>query len=499
MIEKRLGTMLMAVALLGAACGSSADSEAATTVSTVASAAAETTAGTETTVADLGVATALDAWIVNDGGATAAVIGDGVEVNVQSVEVETIDGVEYMVVTATGIPDYTHTITESDQQFLENRPNAVTDFTSGGLLVTVGDSVEFGEDIGYNSTGCTNEDGSGYGYWPPGPACPTEQTYEISFPLQPQLAAGDHTATGLGTIGLWVNGVAIFNWGDGQSYQNSGVWQNLAPVAESYDLDICPGHSAMGQYHHHSHPTCLADLVGDDGSGHSPIYGFAADGFAVYGPWVADGTLARSSWVIRDYDDPDSATGCGEVGVRSCLLVDHTDPTAGTVEAAVAGPSTSATMTSLSGNTFDTTAGFYMEDYYFDAALDDGTLQALDQHNGHDHDGLGYHYHVARADDGSGSLVDVFPYYIGVEFAGVVQGAATTTAQAAGGGAAPGGAQPAADDLLPVADALGVTVDELMAALGQPPPDLAAAAAALGVTERDLADALTAAGVGPPG
>jgi len=74
-----------------------------------------------------------------------------------------------------------------------------------------------------------------------------------------------------------------------------------APAAEAYDPDICPGHSAMGTYHH-SNPTCLADQLGYDWY-RSPIYGFAADGVPIAGPWVSDNTLARSSWRIRDYAD----------------------------------------------------------------------------------------------------------------------------------------------------------------------------------------------------
>lgn len=52
-----------------------------------------------------------------------------------------------------------------------------------------------------------------------------------------------------------------------------------------------------------------------------------------------------------------------------------------------------------------------------------------------------------------------------------------------------------APDFSDAAAALGVTVDELEAALGQPPFDLAAAATALGVTEAELEAALPA----PPG
>jgi hypothetical protein len=78
------------------------------------------------------------------------------------------------------------------------------------------------------------------------------------------------------------------------SYNNDGDWQNLAPVAEFYDVDICGGHAANGDYHHHFYTRCLADLVSDKGNEHSPIYGYAADGYPVYGPWESDAVLAIS-------------------------------------------------------------------------------------------------------------------------------------------------------------------------------------------------------------
>lgn len=118
-------------------------------------------------------------------------------------------------------------------------------------------------------------------------------------------------------------------------------------------------------------------------------------------------------------------------------MVDQTDPSAGTMPVSVPGPRTTDTVTSLSGNTFIAEAGFYMEDFFFDPALDDGSLQALDQFNGHDHDGLGYHYHVTREMSQDGTLVDAFPFYVGVEFAGVVEG--YSAGRPPGGGGPPPG------------------------------------------------------------
>lgn len=384
-------------------------------------------------------ATIRSAWMVNSNGAASEMFG-GVEVNVQSVFSKTVSGTEYVCITAADIPDYAHTMTESDIDQLNSRPKAATDFVGGVVRAVVGQIVRFGEDIGFVSSGCS-ANGDGYGFWPPGPACPTDQNKELCFPTTPQPAA-ESCDTGLNDIGAWVNGVAVFNWSDGFSFNNQGVWENDAVHFEWYDLDICPGHSAMGNYHHHSHPGCLAEQLDDTGTGHSPIYGFAADGYAIYGPWHSDGFLAQSCWITRDYR-ADSPTGCGVDGERSCLLVDQTDVSQGTTPAASNGPRTDATVTSLSQNSFIATSGFYFQDYYYDAACTAQGGAALDEHNGHDHDGLGYHYHVTRTRNPDLTLSDVFPYFVGPTYAGTLPPESFASCDAGGNpGGGPGGGGP---------------------------------------------------------
>jgi YHYH protein len=100
----------------------------------------------------------------------------------------------------------------------------------------------------------------------------------------------------------------------------------------------------------------------------------------------------------------------------------------------------------------------------------------LDECNGHTTDGLGYHYHANHPEDNA-----VLTCFSGE----------TTEAATAGQGGAPG-AGGAAPDFTDAAAALGVTVDELDAALGQPPFDLEAAAATLGLTAAELEAALPA-------
>jgi hypothetical protein len=81
-------------------------------------------------------------------------------------------------VTFTGIPRYTRNVSSWDMSLLNGRPNYDTDFKSGPT-VSVGDTVNFGDNIGYRSTSCT------LGFWPPGPDCPDQLSGEYVWPIQP--------------------------------------------------------------------------------------------------------------------------------------------------------------------------------------------------------------------------------------------------------------------------------------------------------------------------
>lgn len=376
----------------------------------------------------------VDAWIINTANSRSANIyesnsNQGVLVNVQSVSEVSMGGDDYVVVAATGVPDYQVTMTSDLLDWLSSRPQANSDFDSGSPTTSVGEVVSFGEDLGYDSNDdCTSTGGDGY--WPPGPTCPTDQGHEVYFPV----AASATTAeceTGAGSVGYYVNGTSVFNWTDAQSYNNAGVWYTLAPVAEVYDVDICGGHAANGEYHHHFYSDCLAELVGDEGDTHSPLYGFAADGYPIYGPWENSGELARSSWRTRDYDNPASDSGCGTAGVRDCLLVDQYNLSAGIEAAGSDGPSTSDSYTSLSRNEFEATSGFFFEDWYWDSSLTGGIY--LDQYNGHSDNQRGYHYHVTIELVGDVAS-PAFPYSVGPRFAGELRDNASASCSTGFGG-----------------------------------------------------------------
>lgn len=231
---------------------------------------------------------------------------------------------------------------------------------------------------------------------------PAEETY----------SGGCYTPI-LGAIGYYVNGVSIFGSSDGNSYNNQKVWYNSAPEFELYDMDPCNGHAANGEYHHHHYPKCLQEVLNDNGDKHSPIYGWLLDGFPIYGPFQSDGVLAQSCWLRRDYSSS-SPTGCSD-NQRSCQLKNQYDYTQGT-KSVSSGPSLTGTILSLSSNSIDTVSGVYFEDYYYNQTCFEQGDEYLNEFNGHDHDSLGFHYHITI-----NNLIEkraTFPYLSGPKYYG---------------------------------------------------------------------------------
>lgn len=307
------------------------------------------------------------------------------------------------------IPKYDTLITPSIMATLNSRPKKTTDFVSSATSTKIESTVTFGQNIGYTTASCS------LGYWPPGPSCPTKQSATASFTLTP---AKESSATGcytsVGTIGRFVNGAAIFNAADTASYNSAGVWHSTAMSHEVYDLDICLGHAAQGIYHHHSWSPCLSNRLGDDGSGHSPIYGWVSDGFPIHGPYQAFNTLAKSCWKTRTYSSTAAGSwGCAD-GKRSCVLKNFLDPGEGTT-AVSAGPDVTDTVTTLSKNTILAASGIYVEDYYYDSICGAQGGASLNHNNGHDHgDGLGFHYHTTVDQD----KLPVYPFTVGLQYYG---------------------------------------------------------------------------------
>ena len=161
------------------------------------------------------------------------------------------------------------------------------------------------------------------------PSQATHQNRINRFPRVPQPAVGVPTSTTPGNIGLFINGVALFDYRDGVAWNPNTqslcggpgnppcpggpmatmAWNRDAVVAERHGFDCAKGHPAMGNYHHHQNPSAfdldyvvisdICNLYDADGlyvmdaGSHSPLIGFAYDGYPIYGAYGfqgADGT-----------------------------------------------------------------------------------------------------------------------------------------------------------------------------------------------------------------
>jgi hypothetical protein len=179
-------------------------------------------------------------------------------------------------------------------------------------------------------------------------------------------------------------------------------------------MDLCFGHAAKIRYHHHNYPNCLAEVLNDNGSSHSPIYGFAIDGFPIYGPWQSKDTLIKSCWKLRDYSSY-SKTGCSN-NERSCILINEYDYREGTMNVTYSGPLFTEKVITQSNNTITAVNGVYFQDYYYDISCSGDDY--LNEFNGHDHDDLGFHYHFTIDKE---TLLPTFPFSVGPKFFGSIQ------------------------------------------------------------------------------
>ena len=112
------------------------------------------------------------------------------------------------------------------------------------------------------------------------------QRFTFRLPLEPHRAA-EITTLPMGPIGMALNGVVFFN-----PFEQGGM-NAVAGYSEVW-LDSCCGHpQETGVYHYHKYPTCVKSPFADDGTRHSPVIGFAFDGFPIHGPYESDGVMAR--------------------------------------------------------------------------------------------------------------------------------------------------------------------------------------------------------------
>jgi hypothetical protein len=86
----------------------------------------------------------------------------------------------------------------------------------------------------------------------------------------------------MGPIGIAINGVVFFNPFDAGNQDATDL------------MDRCCGHpNQFGQYHYHKYPICVNSPWADQGLEHSPLIGFAFDGYPVYGPYESKDLMAK--------------------------------------------------------------------------------------------------------------------------------------------------------------------------------------------------------------
>ncbi len=250
----------------------------------------------------------------------------------------------------------------------------------GGILSNV-QQVQYSTANVYVS--CTCIPGYDIGPWPTNPNTPANQNFVFKITRTPQQNTGTPVAVPLGHIGTWTNGVSMFNAKDAFSYQNQGVWNQNAIVVEGISFDTCLGHPAPnGEYHHHLNPPCLYN--DHDSSTHSPIIGYAFDGFPVYGAY--------------GYANPNGTGGITRMK-SSYQMYTYTTRTNG--------PAVSTQYP----------LGYYVEDFYYTSGYGD-----LDEHNGRfcvtpEYPAGTYAYFVTL----DANLDAAYPYTLGPTYYGTVQ------------------------------------------------------------------------------
>jgi len=248
---------------------------------------------------------------------------------------------------------------------------------------------------------------------------------KYKIPLNPVQNTGTPTATTGGTIGVFINGVSLFDYRDGVSYNSStgadaggplggmgnGVWNRDAILAEKAGFDCAKGHPAGTNYHHHQNPSAfnldltvissvcnpyLADgLYVIDSTVHSPLIGFAYDGFPIYGAYGYQNTNGTGPIVRMK-----SSYSLRNITTRT-LYADGTDVTDGPIVSS-AHP-----------------LGEYREDYQYNPTSA-ATPDYLDEHNGRfcvtPEYPAGIYCYFATVDANWNSF---YPYVVGPTFYGV--------------------------------------------------------------------------------
>jgi len=213
-----------------------------------------------------------------------------------------------------------------------------------------------------------------------------------------------------------------------------GVWRRDANsiYGEVYTFDPCKAHQPQnGQYHYHANPVCLRYQLNDNLVGtnvgtanasftestgtltHSPLLGWAFDGYPVYGPYGYSTASSATSGVRRMVSSYAIRTDNTTTRTTLPAWAATYQGMSQTLTSTEYGPAVSATYP----------LGRYVEDYDYTAGSGD-----LDQYNGRfcvtpEFPGGTYAYFVTITATGA----PAFPYYLGPQYYGAVTGGNITT------------------------------------------------------------------------
>jgi hypothetical protein len=280
------------------------------------------------------------------------------------------------------------------------------------------------------------------------PNLPVNQKILFRFP-RTNAVPTTKTKTGGGQIGIFVDGVEMFNSWDAFTWDPStsadtanytGYWNRDAYVNEGATFDPGNAHQQnTGTYHYHASPVALRYLLGDHvdfnpatktyyedtnaPTKHSPILAWTADGFPVYGPYgysVATNANSGIRRMISGYVLRNGQDGTDNLPVTGR----NTIPQWAVRLYGVSSNQVGAPFTGIHTN------GCYMEDndYLGDHGYVQGTDFDLDEYNGRycvtpEFPNGTYAYFVAISSNGT----PVFPYNIGRGYYGSPVGGSVTT------------------------------------------------------------------------
>ncbi len=226
------------------------------------------------------------------------------------------------------------------------------------------------------------------------------QSYIYRFPRIPSVGATKTTSPKGGAIGLLLNGIPVFGLSNSYSYtgsanapNGSGIWNVEVGKSEGFVLDTNYGAHPQqaGAYHSHDKPYRMYRDYATNV--HSPLIGYAFDGYPIYGPYGYSTAMNASSAVTR------MKTGYSLRNITTRTKLPYN------VTPTQTGPAVSTTYP----------LGTYCEDYEW-LASNSGDL---DKYNGRtcvtpEYPSGTYAYFVTI--DAAG--VAAFPYYIGIEYYG---------------------------------------------------------------------------------